>query len=58
MRLKEFIRVTFSSGVLDVYAYGKHEVSQPFNSDTGNRFVNQDEAMAWLVRYYPSYFTL
>lgn len=58
MRLKEFIRITFNSdGVLDVYERGRHEVSQPFNSETGEKFKDQDEATAWLLKYYPNYFT-
>lgn len=57
MRLKEFIRITFNNGVLDVFIHGKHQISQPFNSETGERFKDQDDASAWLLRYYPDYFT-
>lgn len=57
MRLKEFIRTTFTNNVLDVYNRNIHEVHQPFNSETGQRFQTQEEAMAWLIKYYPDYFT-
>ena len=57
MRLKEYVRVTFNNSELDVYSHGAHTVHQPFNSDTGNKFKDQDEAMAWLLAYYPDLFT-
>ena len=57
MRLKEFISVTFENYVLNVYHGNVHELHQPFNSETGDRFANRDEALAWLLKYYPDYFT-
>ena len=57
MRLKEFIRITFENQILNVYNRDSHDVHQPFNSDTGERFKDQDEAITWLLRYYPDYFT-
>lgn len=57
MRLKEFIRATFTNNVLEVYNRNIHEVHQPFNSENGQRFQNEEEAMAWLLKYYPDYFT-
>jgi hypothetical protein len=57
MRLKEYVKLTFANQSLDVYVHGRHELHQPFNSETGNKFANQDEASAWLLRYYPDYFT-
>lgn len=56
LRLKDSIRITFNNDVLDVYNNDRHEISQPFHSDTGEKFQSQEEAMSWLVTYYPDYF--
>lgn len=56
MRLKESIHYTFSNGKLDVFSHGKHIVSQPFNSETGDPFRNVDQSLAWLLKYYPELF--
>jgi hypothetical protein len=57
MKLKEYVRVVFDNRELDVYVRGEHQIHQPFNSDTGEKFTDQDEAMAWLLAYYPDLFT-
>lgn len=57
MRLKEYYHIEFTAGVLDVTEHGRHVVNQPFNSETGNKFKDQDEATAWLLRNYPEFFT-
>ena len=57
MKLKEYISYTFQLGVLEVYEHGKHTISQPFDSATGEKFKNQTEAEAWLIQNYPNFFT-
>ncbi len=57
MKLKEFITVTFTNRELNVFSRGQHTLSQPFNSETGEKFKDQDEATAWLLKYYPDLFT-
>lgn len=58
MKLKEYITYTFTANKLDVYEHGHHVVHQPFSSETGYPFRDVDEAMAWLLEYYPDYFTV
>ena len=57
MKLKEYISYTFNKKVLDVFEHGRHVVNQPFSSETGYPFRDVDEALAWLLEYYPDYFT-
>lgn len=57
MRLKDHITYTFVDNKLNVYDRGRHIVFQPFNSDTGNPFREVDEALAWLLNYFPDLFT-
>lgn len=57
MKLKEYISYTFSNGKLEVFDHGHKKVSQPFNSETGSPFRDVDAALAWLVEYYPEFFT-
>jgi hypothetical protein len=58
MRFKENITYIFgANGTLDIYNKGHHEVSQPFDSDTGAPFVDLAHALAWAARHFPDYFT-
>lgn len=57
MRLKDYITFTFTDYKLNVYDHEKHIVYQPYNSDTGNPFRDQDEALAWLLAHFPDLFT-
>ena len=57
MKLKEYVSYTFTDGVLDVQEHGHHTIHQPFNSESGAPFRDQDDALAWLVRSYPDLFT-
>lgn len=56
MKFKEFITYTFVRGKLDVFEHGKIVISQPFNSETGDPFRDVDQALAWLVKYWPDLF--
>jgi hypothetical protein len=56
MRLKETITYTFNNGVLDIYNRGHHEVTQPFDSDTGELFKDAVQALEWATRHFPDYF--
>ena len=56
MKLKESIHYSFYQGKLDVFDHGKHIISQPFNSETGDPFRDPDHALSWLVKYYPELF--
>jgi hypothetical protein len=57
MKVKEYVTYIYANGILDVYEHGKHILRQPFNSETGAGFKDQDAALAWLVSYYPNLFT-
>jgi hypothetical protein len=57
MQLKEYVSIIFNDNVLDVFKHGVHVISQPFNSETGNPFVDQTEAEVWLIAHYPDLFT-
>lgn len=58
MKLKEYIHYSFYQGKLDVFDHGKHIISQPFNSETGDSFRDVDQALAWLTKYYPELFVV
>lgn len=57
MKIKEFVSYQYADGVLDVYEHGRHIIRQPFNSENGAPFKDQDDALLWLVHYYPDLFT-
>jgi hypothetical protein len=56
MKFKEYVSYTFNKGKLDVFEHGRHMISQPFHSETGDPFRDVDQALAWLVKYYPELF--
>jgi len=57
MRLRETITARYANGILDVYNLERHVIHQPFDSDDGGPFTDEADAMAWLAKYYPEYFT-
>lgn len=57
MHLKEQYTYTFDDNKLSLLVHGRLVVQQPFDSDTGSKFVNIDQALAWAIRYFPDYFT-
>lgn len=57
MKLRENITIYFRGGVLDVYDLDRHVLHQPFDSDDGEPFTDRADAEAWLIKYFPDYFT-
>lgn len=55
--LNQSLTYTFHDRIITVYENGKPIIRQPFDSDNGKPFSTEQEALAWLQRYFPHLFT-
>lgn len=56
MQLRPTFTYTYQNSTITVYENGKPIIRQPFDSDNGNSFGSEEQALAWLQRYFAHLF--